>query len=51
MRELFDDPQATFSGTAAELYLGLWNRGSELLATGRPGVLEAWRDRQRIRWS
>ena len=50
VRERREDAQATFSGTAAELYLGLWNRGSEVLATGRPGVLEAWRDRQRIRW-
>ena len=51
LREPCEKAQATFSGTAAELYLGLWNRGSEVLATGRPGVLEAWRDRQRIRWS
>jgi uncharacterized protein (TIGR03083 family) len=49
-RERSEDAQATFSGTATELYLGLWNRGGELLATGRPGVLEAWRERQRIRW-
>lgn len=50
-RERSDDAQAAFHGTAAELYLGLWNRGSEIKSTGRPGVLETWRERQRIRWT
>lgn len=45
------DADATFAGSAAQLYLGLWNRGDELTATGRPGVLEAWRAGQRVRWS
>jgi uncharacterized protein (TIGR03083 family) len=50
VRDRQEDAQAIFAGTAAELYLGLWNRGNEVLATGRPGVLEAWRTSQRIRW-
>lgn len=45
------DAEATFSGTAAQLYLGLWNRGDEVSTSGRPGVLEAWRGQQRVRWS
>lgn len=42
---------ATFTGTAAQLYLGLWNRGLEITATGRPGVLDRWHGGQRVRWS
>lgn len=42
---------ATFSGSAKALYLGLWNRGHEITATGRPDVLTRWRAGQRIRWS
>jgi uncharacterized protein (TIGR03083 family) len=51
IRERRPDADATFAGTAAQLYLGLWNRGSEITATGRPGVLEAWGERQRVHWS
>jgi uncharacterized protein (TIGR03083 family) len=51
IREHRPDADATFAGTAAQLYLGLWNRGAEITATGRPGVLEAWRKGQRVRWS
>jgi hypothetical protein len=40
---------ATLSGTAGQLYLGLWNRGDEIVASGRPGVLERWRAVQRVR--
>jgi hypothetical protein len=36
------------SGTAAELYLCLWNRGAEVSESGTP-VLERWRERQRVR--
>ena len=50
VRERRPDPDATFTGTAAQLYLGLWNRGAEITATGRPGVLEAWRRGQRVSW-
>jgi uncharacterized protein (TIGR03083 family) len=41
---------ATFSGTAVELYLGVWNRGNELRVSGRPGVLEQWRAQMRVSW-
>jgi uncharacterized protein (TIGR03083 family) len=41
----------TFSGTAAQLYLSLWNRADEITAAGRSDVLEQWRARIRIRWS
>lgn len=42
---------ATITGTAAGIYLALWNRGSEISLEGRPGVLERWRATQRVRWS
>jgi len=42
---------AVFGGTAAQLYLGLWNRGEEIVATGREDVLVRWRKVQRVRWS
>jgi uncharacterized protein (TIGR03083 family) len=51
IRERRPDADATFAGTAVQLYLGLWNRGAEVTATGRPGTLEAWRAVQRVRWS
>lgn len=41
---------ATLTGTAVELYLGLWNRGDELRAAGRADVLDLWRAEQRVRW-
>jgi uncharacterized protein (TIGR03083 family) len=50
-RERRPDADATFTGTAAQLYLGLWNRGEELTASGRQGVLDAWRAGQRVRWA
>lgn len=39
------------SGTAAGLYLSLWNRGSDVVAEGDPTVLARWHREQRIRWS
>jgi hypothetical protein len=36
---------------ARALYLGLWNRGEELAATGNPDVLDQWRRDMRVRWS
>jgi uncharacterized protein (TIGR03083 family) len=42
---------ATFSGTAAELYLGLWNRGDELVEHGSAELLARWRKVQRVTWS
>ncbi len=47
------DPEAdaVVTGTAADLYLGLWNRGDEIAVTGEPEFLGAWRDKVRISWS
>ena len=42
---------AQFTGSAVGLYLGLWNRGNEISATGRPDVLALWRRTMRVRWS
>jgi uncharacterized protein (TIGR03083 family) len=39
-----------FSGSAAQLYLSLWNRADEI-STDRPDVLELWREMVRVRWS
>jgi hypothetical protein len=38
-------------GSAAELYLALWNRGDQMSATGRADVLAHWHAGQRVRWS
>jgi len=42
---------ATITGSAAEVYLALWNRGDEVEVSGRPDVLERWRVTQRVGWS
>jgi uncharacterized protein (TIGR03083 family) len=42
---------ATIAGTAAGLYLALWNRGSDVTVEGRPDVLDRWRQTQQVRWS
>jgi uncharacterized protein (TIGR03083 family) len=42
---------ATVTGTAAGVYLALWNRGSDVSLDGRPDLLERWRATQRVRWS
>lgn len=44
------DADAVLSGSAAQVYLGLWNRGDEITAEGRDGVLARWRKQARIRW-
>jgi uncharacterized protein (TIGR03083 family) len=46
------DPRATgmLSGTAAALYLGLWNRGDDVAESGSEDALGLWRDRVRISW-
>ena len=44
------DADVTFSGTSAELYLGLWNRGEELVADDAE-VLRRWREAVRVSWS
>ncbi len=41
----------TITGTAAGIYLSLWNRADEAAVSGRPDLLERWRTVQRIRWS
>lgn len=46
-----ESADATFGGTAVQLYTGLWNRGDEFVSSGRPDVLEAWRRQVRVRWS
>ena len=45
------DVAATIAGTAAQLYLALWNRGEEIKIEGDAGVLDRWRATQRIRWT
>jgi uncharacterized protein (TIGR03083 family) len=49
VREQRDDADTVLTGSAAQLYLGLWNRGEEIAESGRP-VLERWRERQRVSW-
>lgn len=44
------------TGTAAQLYLALWNRGpaepdAGLQVTGRPDWLRTWHDQMQVRWS
>lgn len=51
LRTRSEEADASFYGSAGELYLGLWNRGSEIKPTGRAGVLDAWHERLRIRWT
>jgi len=43
-------PDATLTGSAVALYLGLWNRGDEIAEHGPAPVLGLWRDKVRIRW-
>jgi hypothetical protein len=43
-------PDAVFSGTAAQLYLSLWNR-TDQITTDRPDVRNEWRSNIRVRWS
>jgi uncharacterized protein (TIGR03083 family) len=42
---------AVFTGTAAALYLGLWNRGDEIAETGGMEAVGLWRERARITWA
>jgi uncharacterized protein (TIGR03083 family) len=44
-------PEAVLSGTAAQVYLSLWNRDDELTWEGRPDLIDEWRRQVRIRWS
>jgi uncharacterized protein (TIGR03083 family) len=43
-------PDAVITGTAIELYLGLWNRGEHLNAEGRDDVVQVWRRQVRVLW-
>ncbi len=42
---------STLSGTAAGIYLTLWNRGDEVEAAGPIDVLDRWHGAQRIGWT
>lgn len=42
-------PDARLTGTATQLYLGLWNRGDEITQEGAD-VLTFWRDHLRVEW-
>lgn len=46
------DPAAdvVFTGTPAQCYLGLWNRGREMSAAGDADVLARWREVQHVTW-
>ncbi|KNX37540.1 maleylpyruvate isomerase family mycothiol-dependent enzyme [Luteipulveratus halotolerans] len=43
------DADAVVEGSAAQLYLGLWNRGAEMTCTGLD-VVSFWRDRMQVTW-
>ena len=45
-----DGAAVVISGSAAQIHLGLWNRGDELHVAGRTEVLDRWRETQQIRW-
>ena len=45
------EADTTLSGTAVQLYLGLWNRGDEIVASGDTEVLDRWHEVQRVTWS
>jgi uncharacterized protein (TIGR03083 family) len=44
-------PDATLTGSASALYLGLWNRGDEIAEHGDAPVLGLWREKMRVQWS
>ncbi len=43
--------QSRVTGTAAALYLGLWNRGDDIAETGTVDLLGHWREQVRVSWS
>lgn len=45
------DDGVRITGTAAQLYLALWNRGDEIEIAGDDGLLDRWRRSQRVGWS
>jgi uncharacterized protein (TIGR03083 family) len=42
------DADARFTGSAAQLYVGLWNRGDEITVAGRDDLLPLWRELARV---
>lgn len=44
-----DTADVRWTGTATQLYLGLWNRGEEVTVDGDPELLHRWRSRHRVR--
>ena len=44
-------PRRIITGTAAALYLGLWNRGDDIAENGTVDALGHWRDQVRVAWS
>lgn len=44
------DADAIVRGTAVQLYLGLWNRGSEIRSEGHD-LIPLWRDRMQVTWT
>ncbi len=44
-----DGSTTVLSGTATQLYLGLWNRGDEVVSEG-PDVLAEWRRHMTVSW-
>lgn len=46
-----DSADVLAAGRAAELYLGLWNRGNEITMTGQADLLDRWRQLVRVSWS
>jgi uncharacterized protein (TIGR03083 family) len=49
--ETTPEPDAVLTGSAADLYLGLWNRGDEIAELGRAPVLGLWREKMRVSWA
>jgi uncharacterized protein (TIGR03083 family) len=43
-------PDAIFAGSAAQLYLSLWNRADEISVTGPADLVAQWRSGISIRW-
>jgi uncharacterized protein (TIGR03083 family) len=46
-----DRPDVELTGSAAALYLALWNRGDDIEVSGDHSLVARWRATQRIRWS
>jgi uncharacterized protein (TIGR03083 family) len=43
--------QGVLSGTAAALYLGLWNRGDDIAENGTVDALGHWREQVQVSWA